>query len=48
VQQDWSNRDNFIFVKEQMLVEPGQGKPDPLSKALDERLKQNPNHDRVW
>jgi hypothetical protein len=47
-QHDWSSRDDFIFTKDMMLVEPGEGKPDPLSQALDERLKQNPNHDRVW
>ena len=47
-QHGWTERDNFIFTKEQMLVNPGEGKPDPLSAALDERLKQNPDHDRVW
>lgn len=47
-QHNWTNRDNFIFTKDMMLVEPGQGRPDPLSTALDERLKQNPDHDRVW
>ena len=47
-QHNWAERDGFIFTKEMMLVEPGQGKPDPLSAALEERLKQNPDHDRVW
>jgi NADH-quinone oxidoreductase subunit I len=47
-QQSWTNRDNFIFTKEMMLVEHGEGKPDPLSEALDERLEKNPDHDRVW
>ena len=48
VQHDWTKRDNFIFTKEMMLVEHGEGKPDPLSEALDERLEKNPDHDRVW
>ncbi len=47
-QADWSSRDAFIFTKDMMLVEPGEGRPDPLSEALEERLKQNPDHDRVW
>ena len=47
-EHSWQNRDSFIFTKEMMLVEHGKGKPDPLSEALDERLKQNPQHDRVW
>jgi NADH-quinone oxidoreductase subunit I len=47
-QHDWSKRDSFIFTKEMMLVEHGKGRPDPLSEALDERLKENPAHDRVW
>lgn len=47
-QADWTSRDSFIFTKEMMLVEPKQNKPDPLIDALDERLKQNPKHDRVW
>ena len=47
-QHNWSDRDDFIFTKEMMLVEPGQGKPDPLSDILEERLKQTPDHDRVW
>ena len=47
-QHDWTNRDNFIFTKEMMLVPPQSNKPDPLIDALDERLKQNPDHDRVW
>lgn len=44
----WQERDGFIFTKEMMLVAAGKGKADPLSQALDERLKQNPDHDRVW
>lgn len=47
-QHSWTKRDNFIFTKEMMLVEHGEGKPDPLSEALDERLEKNPDHDRVW
>ena len=47
-QHDWTDRDAFIFTKEMMLVEPGEGRPDPLSEALEERLKQNPDRDRVW
>lgn len=47
-ENSWQERDGFIFTKEMMLVNHGEGKPDPLSEALDERLKQNPNHDRVW
>jgi NADH-quinone oxidoreductase subunit I len=48
VQHDWSDRDNFIFTKDMMLVPPKSNKPDPLIDALDERLKQNPDADRVW
>ncbi len=47
-QHAWTTRDGFIFTKEMMLVNAGEGKPDPLSEALDERLEQNPDHDRVW
>jgi len=47
-QHAWTSRDGFIFTKEMMLVNAGEGKPDPLSEALDERLEQNPDHDRVW
>jgi len=45
---DWTNRDNFIFTKEMMLVGPGEGKADPLNVLLQERLDKNPDHDRVW
>lgn len=48
VQHDWTDRDGFIFTKEMMLVPPNSNKPDPLIDALDERMKQNPDHDRVW
>jgi NADH-quinone oxidoreductase subunit I len=48
VQHDWGSRDAFIFTKEMMLVEHGQGKPDPLAELLDERMKANPDADRVW
>ena len=47
-QHDWTDRDDFIFTKEMMLVEHGQGKTDPLAELLDERMKENPDHDRVW
>ena len=47
-QHDWTHRDNFIFTKEMMLVGPGEGKEDPLSVLLQERLDKNPDHDRVW
>ncbi|HVF85857.1 MAG TPA: NADH-quinone oxidoreductase subunit I [Abditibacteriaceae bacterium] len=47
-QHDWSDRYAFIFTKEMMLVDPGQNKPDPLIDKLNERMKQNPEHDRVW
>ena len=47
-QHDWTNRDNFIFTKEMMLVGPGEAKEDPLNALLQERLDKNPDHDRVW
>ncbi len=48
VQHDWTDRDGFIFTKDMMLVQPNSNKPDPLIDALDERMKQNPDADRVW
>jgi NADH-quinone oxidoreductase subunit I len=47
-QADWSSRDAFIFTKDMMLVEPGQGRQDPLADILQARLNENPDHDRVW
>ena len=47
-QHDWGSRDSFIFTKDMMLVEHGEGKPDPLAALLDERMQKNPDHDRVW
>jgi NADH-quinone oxidoreductase subunit I len=47
-QHDWTQRDDFIFTKEMMLANIGDSKPDPLSEVLEDRLEENPDHDRVW